>query len=180
MSSPRDESATGTIVQELLASSSYATDYVRWCDGTQDWAGHWARLGKLPFPDDSLLAPNGGFVQLPAAEFLSAYRATGAEVTRQGGTRAFDVAVDSGNVRVAMGVKLYRGSNTQEWELRVHRGEERVEVGSMAGYARAIILASIGTDILYPKVAAVSRSQLAVTSREVVATLRRLAAAFPA
>ncbi|AGM09448.1 hypothetical protein [Amycolatopsis keratiniphila] len=102
-----------------------------------------------------------GFAALPASEFMRAYRAADAEISRGSkGRRSFTVEVAAGDVVCVLTVQLGRGLNSQECRAAVRRS--RGEPDPEPPYPRPIIG---------------GRSHLEVVSREIVDVLGQVARA---
>ncbi|MFE6615028.1 hypothetical protein [Amycolatopsis sp. NPDC057786] len=143
-----------------LARTDFAANWYRWCDAQRDWAAE----ATGTYDEDSLLTATGAYAALPASEFMQAYRAAGAEVSRISTGprhRSFTVEVAAGAVVCGLVVRLGRGLNSQECRLAVlANGERQGEPDPNPPYPRPIIG---------------SRSQLEVVSRGIVDVLGQVA-----
>ncbi|WP_157973874.1 hypothetical protein [Desertihabitans aurantiacus] len=164
-----------------LSSAGLGDLWYRWCDRQRDWSAEATAL----YEPDSLLTERGSYTALPVTEFMKAYRAAGATVTRGSRLgdprhRSFTVEVADGPVLVRLAVLLGRGLNSQECSLWVEvDGEPQEEPVKLHAVARDLRLArgeSVpGPDAPYPRPILSSRSHLEVTSREIVALMADVA-----
>lgn len=162
-----------------LARTEFAQRWYRWCDTTRDWSAE----AEHSYDVDSLRTDHGGFAPLDIKEFLQAYAAAGAEVSR-GSTfpgprhRSFTVDVHHDGVLVSTAIRLGRGINTQECSTLV-RVDGREESAPQMLHVLALEIrrhrGDPDPDPLYPRPLITSRSHLEVSTRELVATLRAVA-----
>lgn len=161
----------------VLARTDFAEDWYRWCDAKRDWAAE----ATGTYDEDSLLSASGGFAALPASEFMRAYRAAGAEVSRISTGprhRSFTVEVAAGSVVCGLVVQLGRGLNSQECRLAVLTDGERQGEPEMLHALALAIRRSHGEpdpNPPYPRPIIGSRSQLEVVSRGIVDVLGQVA-----
>ena len=166
---------------EALDDAGLARDWYRWCDASRDWAAE----AETVYEEDSLRSASGGFAPLHVDEFMAAYRAAGAEVSRgsrdaRPRNRSFTLDVAAGAVVCSLGVELGRGLNSQECTLRVLvDGEEVAGPEPLHGMARSILRSAGLPDPWphqpYPRPIIGSRSQLEVTAQEIVEMLGQVA-----
>lgn len=160
-----------------LARTDFAENWYRWCDAQRDWAAEATGTHE----EDSLLTATGAYAALPASEFMQAYRAAGAEVSRISTGprhRSFTVEVAAGAVVCGLVVQLGRGLNSQECRLAVLAdGERKGEPEMLHALALAIRRSQGEPDPKppYPRPIIGSRSQLEVVSRGIVDVLGQVA-----
>ena len=158
-----------------LACMDFAENWYRWCDAKRDWAAE----ATGTYEDDSLLTASGGFAALTVGEFMRAYRAADAKVSRGStGRRSFTVEVAEGPTVCGLVVQLGRGLNSQECRLAVLADGERQDEPEMLHALALAIRRSRGEsdpNPPYPRPIIGSRGQLEVVSRGIVDVLGQVA-----
>ncbi|RSM62597.1 hypothetical protein DMH03_10985 [Amycolatopsis sp. WAC 01376] len=162
-----------------LARTDFAENWYRWCDAKRDWAAE----ATDTYEEDSLLTASGAYAALPVSEFIQAYRAAGAEVSRGSRVpdarhRSFTVEVAAGPAVCSLAVQLGRGLNSQECGLVVLvDGEQQGRPEMLHTMALAIrrFRGEPDPNPPYPRPIIGSRSQLEVVSRGIVDVLGQVA-----
>lgn len=166
-----------TPLARTLARTGFAEDWYRWCDADRDWSAEATRVYDV----DALRTERGSFAALDLREFMDAFLAAGAEVSK-GSTfpgqrhRSFTATVAVGARRSVLAIRLGRGLNSLECNLAVFEGERQVGEAELLHVIAYDIRRARGDDAAiadapYPRPIIGSRSQLEVVSREIVDAL---------
>lgn len=167
---------------EALAGTDFPRLWYRWCDRTRDWSTDATDSHDV----DSLRTSSGGFAPLDLAEFMTAFRAAGATVTRGARFnpnprhRAFTVEVDDAGTTVCTEIHLGRGLNSLECGTAVVvDGVQQGSVDLLHSVARRILQSRGEPDpdpqTPYPRPIISSRSHLEVCARELVEVMGQVA-----